>query len=109
MTFLNGETYVPGRQLLPVVVDERDPQWLFARVPKSPTHLQDGFVDITCGSFARAVNRIAGWLEDRFGRSSSFETLAYLGPSDIRYCMFILGASKVGYKVKIHNISPITL
>jgi acyl-CoA synthetase (AMP-forming)/AMP-acid ligase II len=99
MAFLNGKAGVPGRQLLPVMVDERDPKWLFARVPKSQTHFQDGLIDITCGDFARAVNRAAGWLEDKFGRSTSFDTLAYIGPSDIRYFMFLLGASKVGYKV----------
>jgi hypothetical protein len=100
MALLNGEAGVPGRQLLPVVVDERNSKSLFARVPKSQTHLQDGLIDVTCGDFARAVNRAAGWLEDNFGRSSSFDTLAYIGPSDIRYFMFLLGASKVGYKVE---------
>lgn len=88
-----------GRRLLPVLVDELDPERLFARLPKS-AHLQDGFVDVTCGTFARAVNRAAGWLEATLGKSSSFETLAYLGPPDIRYGIFILGACKVGYKVR---------
>ena len=99
MTTFNGVTNVPGQRLLPVLVDQRDPKWLFSRIPKSPTHLQDGFRDVTCGEFARAVNRVAAWLDDKFGRSSSFDTLTYLGPSDIRYCMFLLGAAKVGYKV----------
>jgi hypothetical protein len=95
----SSEIRMAGRQLLPVVVDERNPKWLFARVPKSPTNLRDGFLDVTCGTFARAVNRAACWLDDRLGRSSSFETLAYLGPSDIRYTIFVLAAAKVGFKV----------
>lgn len=99
MVNLNDTTAKPGRQLLPVVVDERDPTWIFARVPKSSTTLQDGLIDVTCGAFARAVNRAAGWLEDRFGRSTSFETLAYIGPSDIRYGIIFLAATKLGYKV----------
>lgn len=103
----NG-TRVAGRQLLPVIVDERDPKWLYARVPKSPTHIQDGFIDITCGGFARAVNRAAGWIEELCGQSSTFDTLAYIGPSDIRYCIFVVGACKVGYKVKALPILPVS-
>ena len=99
MANTSSQTHMPGRQLLPVVVDERNPNWLFARVPRSPTNLQDGFLNVTCGDFARAVNRAAGWLEDIFGQSLTFDTLAYLGPSDIRYTIFVLGASKVGFKV----------
>lgn len=88
-----------GRQLLPVIVDERDPKRLFARVPKSPKCLNGGFIDITCGDFAKAVNRVARWIEDLLRHGLSFGTLAYIGPSDIRYSIFLLGASKVGYKV----------
>jgi hypothetical protein len=100
MSILPSQNGVPyGRRLLPVLVDELDPARLFARVPKS-AHFQDGFSDVTCQTFARAVNRAAGWLEDTLGKSSSFQTLAYLGPPDIRYCIFILGACKAGYKVR---------
>jgi hypothetical protein len=99
MGILHDQTGVPyGRRLLPVLVEELDPERLFAHVPRS-THLQDGFIDVTCRSFARAINRAAGWLEDTFGKSLSFQTLAYFGPSDIRYCIFLLAAAKVGYKV----------
>jgi acyl-CoA synthetase (AMP-forming)/AMP-acid ligase II len=86
-----------GRRLLPVLVDELRPERIFARIPKS-SHLQDGLIDVNCQTFARAINRAAGWLEDTLGKSSSFETVAYFGPSDLRYLIFVLGASKVGYK-----------
>lgn len=46
------------------------------------------------------MNRAAGWLEVTFGRSSTFETMAYIGPNDIRYFIFVLAASYVGYKVR---------
>lgn len=101
MAITNGSVDEPGRRLLPVVVDERDPKWLFARVPKSPTSVKDGFIDITSGTFARAVNRAAGWVEETFGQSSSFDTLAYIGPSDLRYWIVVLGASKVGFRVSV--------
>lgn len=103
----NGIKAKPGRRLLPVIVDERDPKQIFARVPKSSTTLRDGLINITYGEFARAINRAAGWLEDKFGRSTSFDTLAYIGPSDIRYGIFFLAATKLGYKVsKKYHLLP---
>jgi hypothetical protein len=99
MDNLHDQTSVPyGCRLLPVLVDELQPKMIFACIPKS-THFQDGFINVTGQSFARAVNRAAGWIQDTLGKSHSFDTLAYLGPSDIRYGIFLLAASKVGYKV----------
>ena len=33
------------------------------------------------------------------GRSTVFETIAYIGPSDLRYAIVFLAAVKCGYKV----------
>ncbi|MCJ1395312.1 hypothetical protein MMC18_008196 [Xylographa bjoerkii] len=41
---------------------------------------------------ANAVNKIAYWLEQNFGASTVFETLAYMGPSDLRYAIVFLAA-----------------
>ena len=54
---------------------------------------------ITYGRLANAVNRIAWWLVDNLGVAKNHETLAYIGPNDLRYPAFILGAVKAGYKV----------
>jgi acyl-CoA synthetase (AMP-forming)/AMP-acid ligase II len=95
------QTLPYGRRLVPVLIDEiaqQTPKRVFCSIPKS-SNLRDGFLDITFQDFARATNRTAGWLEENFGRSYSFETLAYIGPSDLRYLIMVLAASKVGYKV----------
>ncbi|KAF7586175.1 hypothetical protein BBP40_009331, partial [Aspergillus hancockii] len=60
---------------------------------------QDGFVDISCKSFANAVNRVSWYLRYLLGRPKNFETIGYMGPNDIRYFLFMFGAIKVGYKM----------
>lgn len=94
---------VPGeKKLLNNMVDYlalAKPQAPFAEYPKSPTTYSAGFQKINYATFANAVNGIAWWLKDNLGPSTSFETLAYIGPNDLRYNALVLGAVKVGYKV----------
>jgi hypothetical protein len=33
------------------------------------------------------------------GKSTTFETVGYIGPGDIRYLILVVAAIKVGYKV----------
>ncbi|KAI9042659.1 non-ribosomal peptide synthetase [Aspergillus affinis] len=60
---------------------------------------QDGFVDVSCKTFADAVNRVSWYLRYLLGPPKNFETIGYMGPSDIRYFLFMFGAIKVGYKM----------
>ena len=72
-----------GRRLIPTLVDElaqTTPDQIFALIPRSETFV-DGLEDVTVSDFARAVNRAAFWIESKLGKSASFETIAYLGPS----------------------------
>ncbi len=90
-----------GHRLLPVEIDRlavNEPKKVYASIPKS-LDLEDGFRDITYADLARAINRAAAWLEETFGRSKNCETLVYIGLSDLRYPIFIFGASKVGFQV----------
>ncbi|KAK4233779.1 hypothetical protein C8A03DRAFT_47750 [Achaetomium macrosporum] len=52
----------------------------------------------TYGQIRNAVNRVAWMLSNTIGTSTQFDTLAYLGPSDLRYHIVILAAIKTGYK-----------
>lgn len=108
-----------GQRLLPTLVDQLatdKPDDLFALVPKS-NDLNQGFRNITLRDFATCINSVAWWLEDNLGKSTSFETLAYIGPCisshpssakgaltiitlvDPRYFILALASTKVGYKV----------
>lgn len=90
-----------GRRLLPSVLDDiaqKQPDRLYAAIPKT-ANISDGFLDITVADLARCVNFTARWLEDSVGRSSSFETITYIGVSDLRGVVAFLAAVKCGYKV----------
>ncbi|KAI4251885.1 MAG: hypothetical protein LQ352_004591 [Teloschistes flavicans] len=108
-----------GQRLLPILIDQlaKDrPDDLFALVPKS-NDLSDGFHNVTLQDFATCIDSVAFWLEDNLGKSTSFETLAYIGPCischfssgknmlttvtpvDPRYFIIALAATKVGFKV----------
>ena len=94
-----------GSRLLPQVVDElarTNPQRIFATIPLS-SDLTHGFRDITMLQVSQAVNKCAFWLEDTIGRCTTFETLSYMGLSDLRYAIVFLAAVKCGYKVSTRN------
>ena len=72
-----------GKRLLQHVLDEwarHNPKHVFAVVHKT-SNLADGFREITIESFARAVNEVAHRIDSTVGRSTQFDTIAYLGPS----------------------------
>lgn len=96
-----AETPTYGQRLVTVTIDELatdQPSRVFASVPRS-SNPKDGFRDITFLDLSRAINRAAWWIEDTFGKSESFETIAYMGPSDPRYFIMALGVNKAGWKV----------
>ncbi|KAL8829644.1 MAG: hypothetical protein Q9191_001895, partial [Dirinaria sp. TL-2023a] len=89
-----------GKRLLPALVDEcarTNPEYVFAMIPKT-ADLADGFRDITIESFARAVNEVAHRIDSTAGKSTKFDTIAYIGPTDLRYFVIALAATKAGYK-----------
>ena len=101
----HDEPHHYGSRLLPQVVDElasSNPTRVYATIPVSPD-LSQGFRDVTVLDIAKAVNAFAWWLEERIGKSSSFETLAYMGIPDLRYAVVFLAAVKCGYKVGGHQ------
>ena len=97
-----------GHRLIPQLIDERarsrpqDPVW---SVPDS-SNLADGFRDISYAQVARAINRAAWWIHENIGKSTTFETLAYIGPPDLRYAISTIAAQKTGHTViqQLHQI-----
>ena len=104
---MSSKSPVPyGRRLLVTQVDHLakvSPEKIYASYPKSPD-LSQGFRDVTYKDLANAVNRGALWLEKTFGgRSTTFDTVAYLGDSDVRYFILILACHKTGHKVRVRK------
>ena len=88
--------------LIPNIVDRRaqtDPEALYAEYPVSTASYKEGYSKINYHAFANAVNGVAWWLCDTMGQGNNSETLAYIGPNDLRYPALVLGAVKAGYTV----------
>ncbi|CAL8579337.1 hypothetical protein XPA_005087 [Xanthoria parietina] len=88
--------------LIPNLVDKRaalTPHNVYAEYPNSPLTYDLGYRSFRFTDLANAVNGIAWWLHRTLGPSHTFETLAYIGPNDIRYPAIILGAVKAGYAI----------
>lgn len=84
---------IPGKRLLPTIIDElarEDPDRPWASIPRDDYDLAQGFADISYAGLANAVNKLAWLIEGTIGRLDSFETIAYLGTPDIRYHMVSL-------------------
>ncbi|KAK8851308.1 acetyl-CoA synthetase-like protein [Apiospora arundinis] len=87
-----------GQRTIPDSIDDlarRHPDRVWARFPTDSNHV----CEISFGCCARAVNTASWWLRNTIGDSSSFETIAYVGPNDIRYIILFCAASKCGYKI----------
>lgn len=92
-----------GRRLLPHALDElakTEPDRAYVSVPQS-SFINKGMKDITVKQVANAVNNLAWWIEKNCGKpKTEFDTLAYVGVSDIRYAILLNAAIKSGYKVR---------
>lgn len=101
MTVPDASQFDPRTQLLPHIVDHYakvKPDAIYAEYPVSLMSYDDGYRPITFKAFANAINGIAWWLTEKLGPGDG-ETLAYVGPNDLRYPALVLGAVKVGYRV----------
>lgn len=81
MSLVDGEKEIPyGKRLLPQIVDQeaRHNQDKLAGMIARSSDFTEGFQYVTFGMLANAVNRLAWWIEEKMGRSKSFETIAYL-------------------------------
>lgn len=91
-----------GRRLLPAVIDQRardEPERPWCSLPRDDYDLSKGFENISFARFANGINKLAWFIEKAIGKSTSFETIAYLGVTDVRYHMFQMAVCKTGHKV----------
>jgi hypothetical protein len=94
-----------GSRLMPVVVDQianSQPDLLYASVPLT-ANIGDGFRGVTFLDIASATNHVAAWIDRTYGRSTKFDTIAYMGIGDLRYVVVFLAAVKCGYKVRLSS------
>lgn len=78
------------------------PDLTYSEYPRSKD-VADGYRKITYKEVANAVHAVAWWIEQNVGKpvvDDGSETLVYMGPSDLRYTVLVLGSVMVGYKVR---------
>lgn len=98
-----------GKRLMISIIEEHalsNPHKVFISIPAG-NRVTDGQQDISFGTFARAVDRCAWWIERTLGgRGVDFPPIAtYMYPMDFRHVILIFGAVKAGYRVS----SPLSL
>lgn len=100
-------TIEKSSMLLPEIIRENaksDPSGVFASIPLG-TKYTDGYRDVTKLQFYNAVSHTASLLIQSLGRSESFETLAYIGPGDLRYSIIVIAGIIAGYKVSSASLN----
>ncbi|KAE8832367.1 hypothetical protein PTNB85_06759 [Pyrenophora teres f. teres] len=98
-----GELKQPQGQLLVHAIDEKA-QWIpdqtyMRYAPKDWE--QAGYRAITWKQFAGAINKVAYWFDEKFGKASTCDTVAYFGPNDPRYAILIPAIIKHGRKLLV--------
>lgn len=92
-------------ELLPTTLSRlatQHPDLVYAEFPLAPQDPGRGYRKITYKRLASTVHAIAWWIEQNVGKPAKddgSETLAYLGPSDMRYGALVMASVMVGYKV----------
>ena len=95
-----------GKRLIVNLIDAYatdDPNRVWVSIPKDNDDLARGFMDINFKQFANAINHAAKWVEASVSNHGApFETLAYIGPKDLRYPILAVAAVKCGVQVCNH-------
>lgn len=93
-----------GERTLPGTIDIiafRDPERIWARYPETSKDLEDGKLhSVTFGQLANAINTLSWRIHENLVVREALSTIAYIGPSDIRYFVLACAACKLGLKVR---------
>lgn len=93
-----------GERTIPGTIDaiaSSTPDKIWARYPATPDDFETGVLqDVTFASLANAINHLAWLLDASFPQREPLDTLAYNGPSDIRYYIIACAACKCSMKVR---------
>ncbi|KAK5172165.1 uncharacterized protein LTR77_003803 [Saxophila tyrrhenica] len=89
-----------GKRLIPQIIDayaEHEPDRIWGAQARTDT-ISDGFNNITFKQLAHLVNHFARFIHEKIGPGQEFESISYIGSSDLRYCPFAWAAVKCGYQ-----------
>ena len=82
------------------------PTQTWARFSESQQALEQGrLVSVSFADLSNAINRLAWFIDDILPQRNDLETIAYVGPSDIRHYILACAASKCRLKVGREDVS----
>jgi hypothetical protein len=90
------------RKPFPTWVEERaaaTPERVFALIPKTDI-VKDGYREFTYRELARAVDKLSWFLDQELSTPAvDFDTIAYIGASDLRYTILYIAVQKTRRQV----------
>lgn len=95
-------TNLPGMELFVRRIDDNaktQPDHVLLRFPKGPDWEREGYQSLNWRQYADGINKIAYWLDETLGASVDNDTIAYSGPSDLRYGILHAAAVKTNRRV----------
>lgn len=99
---MGSDTTGPNPELFVRKIDEKAewvPNHTAARFPSGPDWETAGYRSLNWRQFADGINKIAHWLDETLGKSVDNDTVAYSGPSDMRYAFIFAALNKTNRKV----------
>ncbi|KAF1968822.1 acetyl-CoA synthetase-like protein [Bimuria novae-zelandiae CBS 107.79] len=92
----------PKRGTVFVTAIEEKVQWrpneTYMRYP-APNWEVNGYRTLTWGQYGNSINKVAHWLDEKLGKMTENEPVAYLGPNDLRYAVLWPAVVKTGRKL----------
>lgn len=98
-----------GTSTLPEAIDKLaaltpDKLWVQFVASTEALEKKEALVDVSLGTLANAVNRLAWHLDKNIPRSGNLQTtICYLGPNDIRYFILTCAATKARVRVLLSS------
>jgi len=94
----------PKRGTVLVTAIEEKVQWspnqTYMRYPM-PNWEVDGYRTLTFAQYGDSINKVAHWLDEKLGKATENDTVAYLGPNDLRYAVLWPAMIKTGRKLLV--------
>ena len=88
---------------MPAILDDRaasTPDRTYASIARADWR-RDGYQDVSYRQIANAVQKMSWWLDEKLDTVDSIDSLAYMGPNDLRYLFLIMAATKTNRRVSL--------
>jgi acyl-CoA synthetase (AMP-forming)/AMP-acid ligase II len=96
----NADAYQQGKLMITALEEKAKwtPHNTYMRYP-GPDWETKGYETISWAQLAKAIDKVAYWLDDHLGKATRNDTIAYYGPNDPRYAILVLAIIKTGRNV----------